>query len=152
MSSFVFTVRSCLCWYARAVDVSCGGHRLDTEWQEWDVFRFTLEKYVLLCIPQRLEKDIAKPFLALALSLLPLYLATIQSISTKALLLLLRLKPNNRGPSYPIDPPHPPALLGELRPAEQDLGPRALWKGKLVEPEMAAALPAYLGVYKSSWC
>lgn len=76
-------------------------------------------------IPQKLEKDIAKPFLALALSLVPLYLATIQRIPTKALLLLLRLKPNNGGPSYPVDPPHLPVLLGVLRPAEQDLGPRA---------------------------
>lgn len=91
------------------------------------MFRFTLEKYALMWIPQRLEKDIAKPFLALTLTLVPLYLATIQSIPTKSLLLLLlRLKPSNGGPSYLIDPPHPPALLGELRPAEQDLGPRAL--------------------------
>lgn len=130
--------------------VSCGGHGLDTEWQEQDVFRFTLEKYVLMWIPQRLEKGIAKPFLALALTLVPLYLATIQSIPTKSLLLLLRLKPNNGGPSYPIDPAHPPALLGGLRPAEQDKGPCALWKENLMAPEMAAALPAYLGVYKSS--
>lgn len=35
-------------------------HRQATEWQKQDVFGFTLEKYLLIWIPQRLEKHFAR--------------------------------------------------------------------------------------------
>lgn len=76
----------------------------------------------------------------------PLCLAAGQITPSGALRLLPRLKLRNEGPSSPIDPPWLPALLGLLRPAEPDPGPRTQGKGNLMQPELAAA---YVGVCES---
>lgn len=103
-------------------------HGQDAEWQKWDVFLFTLEKYLLIWIPPRLEKDFARAFPG-SYVIMVLCLAAVQIIPTKALLLLLRLKLKNEEPSYLIDPLCVPcrAGLGAMHSVKRQLD--GTWDG-----------------------